>query len=292
MYTKRFFRRFILVHFEKIGNPILEKQPILILNQIIKFERRTIFRKIPHFWHIFNEFVRDVDWFYGKICSEKKKRLSYKKTRKYLKLPGFFNKIDSASLGRESLISTCNSLFCLKERVRINSFFHNIHSSAEMKILSFPTFQLTSPFWKTTFHDDQMNSLINSLLGTKLWIFSFESSWIIEFTQGSKRVDIYKLLKKRFRWTLVLPNTTLSVPKFQSHFVLTVEKSYIGTAMYYETYKDGITLYMNLLEKKLEIEKNIEFQLAYKYMRQTFQQHRKKRFINFIDPNIGELFCK
>jgi len=113
-------------------------------------------------------------------------------------------------------------------------------------------------------------------LGAKLWFFSFESSWKIEFTQIPERIDIHKLLEKRTTWTLLLPNTTLNVPKFQSHFVLTLGKSYIGTAFYYKTYQDAINLYADLSKNEREIEKNVEFKLSYKYMRQSFQQHRKK----------------
>jgi len=40
----------------------LQKQPMLIMDQIFKYERRIKIKKIYYFWHVFNDFVRDTDW--------------------------------------------------------------------------------------------------------------------------------------------------------------------------------------------------------------------------------------
>jgi len=241
----RFQDAFIDIYNEFNPRALLEPSLILDLIPEIKNEK-LLQRNEEDFWEaLFETGVKSEDSIECKTPNGKVK-LDIESFRQELAKPGAINKYDSNYTQKESICDACYQLVNF-DLLKPFSLIHRL-DSPEADYLCYQNFQFTSSNSRTNFHGDPHDALICNLsTSLKFWLF-LGFDW--RLNPEVEKLDFEQLLSMGVRWCLILPHTTLHLPKDHAHFVITLDVGtpYFGIYTNYLSFEDAVGLLKNLKE--------------------------------------------
>jgi len=212
------------------------------------------------------------DYVEGKINGVRA-QTSFREMKSNLKAPSYFNKIDAANKSDETLSLVSRKLAdfsFLQPFSYIHRFPQDVQPAEDLK---FQSFQITSPGCVTRFHEDQLDSVIASIHGFKLWLFATKSAWEWPWTEKEEKMSMEELLKEGVRWCLIPPGSSLHVPKHRAHFVLNLSACYFGVACYYLPLNEAKDLVssLNSIKDKADTELPVEYACVLQNLQKLFE---------------------